>query len=459
MSKVGPQEKIVTLPTIALTRALVGLAQGIILYLLYQAQEAKTWPATDGVIFAAALGVALFVPLIVIAGLRNLRPWTLAIWTIAPVVICAGLVGYDIFRDPELRPELSRILPGPRLWLTLSAILFIVHSLVVAGETDRRVIAGYGKHFDVAWKHGLQVALAAVFVGVFWLVLWLGASLFELIKLTFLTELIRKSWFWIPVTALATACAIHLTDVHAGILRGTRALALTMLAWLLPVMTVIGVGFLLALPFTGLEPLWSTRRATSILLTATAALILLINAAYQDGNAETPVARLMRYASVVATFVLPPLVALAGYGLWLRVSQYGWTPERITAVACVTVAACYAGGYAVAIVLPRARVRGLESTNVFTSLVILAVLLALFTPIADPARIAVADQVARLESGEISPDKFDFAFLRFQSGRYGRQALERLKRKEDGPDALRIRSRRTRRWIGDSARRRKQPFS
>jgi hypothetical protein len=62
----------------------------------------------------------------------------------------------------------------------------------------------------------------------------------------------------------------------------------------------------------------------------------------------------------------------------------------------------------------------------------------LLTPLADPARISVNDQMARLEQGRVSPDKFDFAFLRFDSGRYGREALEGLKAKTDGPEAVRI---------------------
>jgi hypothetical protein len=82
-------------------------------------------------------------------------------------------------------------------------------------------------------------------------------------------------------------------------------------------------------------------------------------------------------------------------------------------------------------------IRG-EITNVAAAYVILAVLLALLTPIADPARLSVADQVARLESGKIPPDQFDFAFLRFEGGRYGERALEGLKTKRDGPDAAQV---------------------
>ena len=77
-----------------------------------------------------------------------------------------------------------------------------------------------------------------------------------------------------------------------------------LLSWLLPVMTLLAIAFLLALPFTGLEPLWSTRQATAILLTASSALVVLINAGYQDGRYASPAT--LRYASRTAALVLIP---------------------------------------------------------------------------------------------------------------------------------------------------------
>jgi hypothetical protein len=102
------------------------------------------------------------------------------------------------------------------------------------------------------------------------------------------------------------------------------------------------------------------------------------------------------------------------------------------------IAACYAVGYGLAAIASHPWLRWIEITNVVTATVILAAILALFSPAADPARIAVADQVARLEAGRTPVDKFDFKFLRFHGGRYGTAALERLREKQDGPDAARI---------------------
>jgi hypothetical protein len=374
----------------------------------------------------------------------------------AAAVLLAGLSLYGIMRSRSVTPNeiitgeaagllepiywfgpSSAPLPSLGLWFAVLIGLFIAHSLIVSGDVDRKVVASYTRYFYVAWKHGVQLFLALIFVVSFWLLLLLAMALFKLINVDFVEELIKKSWFSIPATVLAFTCAIHITDVHVGIVRGARTLGLTLLSWLLPMMALIATAFLITLLFTGLEPLWRTRSATVLLLLAAAALVILTNAAYQDGDPEHSV-RIPRYFGGLAAVALVPLVGIAAYALSLRVGQYGWTPERVIAGACVVIAACYALGYAVAVVTGRPRLKRLEDTNVFAAFVTLAVLLALFTPIADPARISVPDQVARLESGKISPDQFDFAFLRFRSGRFGIEALEKLKAKQGGAEALRI---------------------
>jgi hypothetical protein len=74
----------------------------------------------------------------------------------------------------------------------------------------------------------------------------------------------------------------------------------------------------------------------------------------------------------------------------------------------------------------------LEITNWATAYVFLGLTLALFSPVADPARLMVADQMHRLASGATRPDKFDFAALKFDGAGWGAAALERLRH---GPQA------------------------
>jgi hypothetical protein len=427
--------------SLVVARMAIALAQAGVLFILYRTTVWKVWPATDGHVFAPMLAGAIFVPVVAIAGMANLRTRTIAIWLAALLVLCIGIAFFDIFQDPSVggyNPVGLRIAPRQATWAGLAAIIFIVHSLISAGDTERRMIASYPRYHDVSWMLGVQHALSVAFVSIFWGLLWLGAELFRLIRIEQFAELIRHDWFYIPATTLSYAAAIHLTDARTGIVRGTRTLVLNLLSWLLPVLTLIVIAFLAALPFTGLEPLWNTRRATSILLTAAIALIVLINTAYQDGRSDSRRASVLSYALLVAVAGLTPLFALAAYGLGLRVDQYGWTASRVAVCATIAVVACYALGYALAALRDRRSLRGIEFTNIASSVLIVGVLLALLTPVASPARISVLDQVARLESGQIAPDKFDFVFLRFNSGRYGERALERLKSKTEGPGAAQI---------------------
>lgn len=423
---------------LAQIRLTIGLVQGATLWLLYRAFEARAWPATDPTLFAPLLAVSVFVPVLVLLGLGNARGRVALAWAAAAAALCAGLALHDVTRGLIGTWSQRQDVPGPALWLVLLMILFMGHVLVVSADADRKLIPGYARHFDLAWKLGLQLALGALFVAIVWILLWLGAELFRLIRIEYFRTLITTAWFWVPVTTLTFSLAVHVTDSQAGIVRGVRTLALTLFGWLLPLMVLIVVGFLLALPFTGLEPIWSTRHATALMLSAATALVFLINAAYQDGDEQRSVSPPLRWAGRAAALALGPLVVIAAYGLILRVRQYGWSVDRIFAATYVVGAGCYALGYAVAALRPGRWLSGIEVTNVATSLVILALLVALFTPLADPARLAVQDQVARLLAGRVSPDRFDFNFLRFRSGRYGMQALEQLKDAQGGPEAERI---------------------
>ncbi|MCP9626656.1 DUF4153 domain-containing protein [Rhodopseudomonas palustris] len=421
-------------------RVTIGLLQGVALYALLRVALDKVWPATVPELYAALLVMAVFTPLVASSALTRLRPVPLLVWIVAVAAICAALGWYDLYRDPFVTPGHAppRVMPA-QAWVGLPLILFIAQSLLIAAAHDRRAIAKYRTYFEVSWGLGLQIALAMLFAGTFWGVLWLGADLFRLIKVEAFARVIRQEWFWIPATTVAISVALHVTDIRAGLVRGLRTVVCNLLGWLLPLAAAIVVAFVVALLFTGLDPLWGTKRAATILLIAAAMLVVLINTALQDGarlSATEPGAAMpaaLRLSIVAASLVLLPLVALAGYAIALRVGQYGWSNVRIVGTAGVMVAACYAIGYAVAVARRRISTRMLASTNITTSLIVIGVALALLSPLADPARLSVADQVARLKDGRATPDRFSFDYLRFDTGRYGVDALRMLAQDDTAP--------------------------
>jgi hypothetical protein len=434
-------------PLLVAVRLAIGLGQGAALWWLYRSaalfgrvcETAETcardlhWPATQPEVFGPLAMILVMVPVLMLAGVGRMRWPVLLGWAVAATAFLALLGWHGVVSQGTSEYGSGRyppFLPWP-MPLFAATALFIGHHLVLPADLERRWIAAFPTYFDTAWKAGVQLALSIGFVGAFWLLLFLGAALFNVIGLEFLGDMIAKDWFAIPVTTLMFATAVHLTDVRDGLIRGVRSVVLMLLSWLLLLMTVLVAGFLAALPFTGLDGLWETGSATALVLSAAAALIILINTAYQDGRADNLPPTILRAAVRVAAVLLTPLVVIAFWGLALRIGQHGLTPDRIIAAACAVIGAWYAAGYGFAALGPFWRkgadwMQPLERTNIATAVLEIAVILALFSPIADPARLSVADQMARLERGAVKPDQFDYRFLRFHSGKMGEAALARL---------------------------------
>lgn len=442
-SPAGNDEGNARMSRIFLLRLLIALLQAAALYLLTKAAtEPLSWPATTPRLFGPLLLVSIYVPLLLIVGLGQMRTRQLSAWAVIAAIAVAALAYHDAARG-RVSEYSGGLMPWPwfHLWLALSAGIFIAHVLVVDSVAEGRLAPSYARHFNTAWKLGVQAALASAFVGMFWLMLHLGAELFKLLGIIAIRDLISHDWFGFPASTLALAVSLHVTDVQPALIRGIRTIILTLFSWLLPLLALIILGFLGSLLFTSLAPLWQTHFATELLLTSAALLVFLINSCYQDGAPEHTASRIKRLAGTLGAIELVPLLALAIRALSLRVGQYGWTTERILAAAAIVLGCCYAIGYASAAIRARTWLKRLEMTNFIAAYLFLAMVVLLFSPIADPARLMVASQVARLRSGATVPEKFDFAALKFDGARWGASALAELAKDQQDPNAAAIRSR------------------
>ncbi len=412
----------------SLQRLGLGLAQGLALSALYFAFENKVFPATAPQLFAPLAAVALFIPILISHALGNMRRQTLIAWTLSATVIVAGLAWYDVWRA---WPGTHGLVPSPRTLAVCAVFVFVAHALVACGDADRRIVARYPTLFDLAWKLGVQLAIVLCFIVSFWIVLRLGIALFDMIGLTGFGRLVLHPSAAIPLTTIAAAAALQATDTSNDLVRSVRSLALSLLGWLLPVITLIALVFLVSLVVTGLQPLWVTRAAALLLIAAAAVMVIYINAAYQDGDPSRRLPHILRVAGTLAAGLLIFLVWIAAYAVWLRVKQYGWTEDRIICAAAVLVAGMFAIGYLIAALLPGPWLKLIERCNVYGTFFFLLVLFVLCTPLGDPMRLSVTHQLWRLKTGAVTAENFDYSYLALRGGRFGRDALQILSASKD----------------------------
>ena len=123
------------------------------------------------------------------------------------------------------------------------------------------------------------------------------------------------------------------------------------------------------------------------------------------------------------------LAILAALSMGQRIGQYGWTPERIWGVIAVAIAIAYGAGALWAVAKGRQDfddpLRPLQ-TKLAIGLCGLALFLAL--PILDFGAISAKSQLARLESGKVKAEEFDWTAMAFDFGPEGRERLGEIAR-------------------------------
>jgi hypothetical protein len=320
-------------------------------------------------------------------------------------------------------------------WRTFSLLLAVAIAapLFQAARDEGAPRAPYAAVHDHAWTNVVLWCACWLFVAIVWIMAWLLAGLFGLIKIELLRELLVKDWFFRALTGLSFGAALGLLREHDVIVGLLQKVVTTLLAVLAPVLAIGIALFLLALPFTGVRALWEATSATTPLLLACAAgALILTNVVIGREEADERRNPLLRYAAMVLAAVILPLAVLAAVATGLRIGQYGYTPERLWGVVFVGVALCCGATYFATLALRRLGwTRLVRPANLMLACMVCVLGFVLATPLISFNAISTRDQVARLESGKIGADKFDWRALAFDFGRPGRDALARLKRSAD----------------------------
>ena len=407
------QAQIPARPRLALM-LLISLAQGFALFLLWRAGENQVWPSQTPVANFPLWTIAVALPLLLLLGLddRNERRTALFVGLFSALLALLGAyIGWQVTPFGEFPPDsiiATFILP---LILGCFLALLFLRPAVLGRAPD------YAEVFADSWRNALVAALSwALTLGVF-AVMMLWGELFRVIGIDFFIDLFTEDWFLFPVLSVVIGLGIFIFRGLANVIAGITGLLQGLMWLLLPLVLTVTVLFLGALPFTGLEPLWDTGNGTALLMALNLFALFALNAVYQRGDREPYPLHLHRLLCI-GIALLPVISLLALYGLYLRVDQYGWTVARCWALMIALLITLFSLGYAGNVVRFREEWTGkLASVNLPMSLLMLALVLLINSPVLDFRKISLASQQNRVERGEIALEQFDFLDARENGGR------------------------------------------
>ena len=286
----------------------------------------------------------------------------------------------------------------------------------------------YPQVHDRAWTNVVLWIACWMFTGIVWLLIYLIGQLFALIGIDAIADLMRKEWFGLMLTGGAFGAAAGVIRDRERILVTLQTVVRRVLSVLAPVLGVALIVFLLAMVVTGLSPLWeATKSTTPIVISAAIVAIILANATIGDSPEDEAKVAPIRFGAMALGAALLPLGVIAAVSTGLRIDQYGLTPDRLWAVVFTAITCAYGLAYLVSLV--RARMgwaTAVRQANLRLALMLCGLAFVLSTPLINFGSWSTASQLARLESGKVTPEKFDWTAMRFDFGPSGQAAVARL---------------------------------
>ncbi|WP_428243306.1 DUF4153 domain-containing protein [Gynuella sp.] len=421
---------IVTIPR--RTILLAGLLQGLALGALGVQLDAQLWPFEQPVWLFLLYSLTLTIPCMLQLGLRTDNRRRMYIGLAIVTVLLASLatyIGLQLLPVDQLYDHYIKF-----NFICSITILCFVGQSYLQRWADRQSNC-YAPLFHSVWRNLFILLLSMFFTLIVWALMMLWAELFKLIGIDFFSELFDRIWFYYPVLALAFAGGIILFRSLESLLDTLVSLLRVFSQWLLPLLVIMAVLFLLALPFTGLQALWNTGKGTVMVLSLQGCLLFFLNAVYQCGDRRIYGLWLHRII-YAACLLLPVFSLIAAYGLYLRIQQYGVTVERGWALVIWAFLASLVLSYSWHI-LRRwdAWPTEIGRTNNAAGIMLIVSLVLLNSPLIDLRKISAADQISRYEENH-DVSAIDPWYLFYHLGLPGFLAAEQLKQQYSDDDAL-----------------------
>lgn len=395
--------------------------QSVLLLIIHELLDRNLWPATSMPLRVLWYTIVLALPTTVSLLLREVRDrrfWgLLGIYglVLVPLALHAGAQYVPAHHTEASAIFFPYVLTQLTLW-------FIASFFIEAAQDGGRFWHTPNDVCAYAWRNFLTLGLLGLFFGVLMLVLLLWALLFKLLNIEFFWFLFFDSHRFIyPFFGVCGGIGVLILRNQANVVSLMEKIAGALLRLLLPLVALISILFLVTLPFTGVQLLWKTGKGTYLMMWLVCLMLLLMNVTRQ--HERDLYQRFLEWVNRLTFLLLPFYIGLSAWGIGLRVSQHGWSHDRLWTVVILFLQACFVVAYILTMNLPGRRwVERLPTVNKNLGAMVAVTLLLVSTPFLDLRRLTVADQTARLTAGKVEIDKFDYGYLRFSLGEYGYQA-------------------------------------
>ncbi|WP_448248664.1 DUF4153 domain-containing protein [Thalassotalea agariperforans] len=405
---------------------IISLIQGIVLTLLYQSVKYKVWPAIEPVWLTSLVTLAISLPLLSLLSITKNNVKEIIKYLLPFCLLLSVLGGYVGFQQEPIEfinnGTVVAIFCFTALIASFKALMYIQQYM------SHKAIS-YSSLFQLSWRNFIIFGECWLFVGIFFGILHLGAGLFSVLEIDFFKELLKKNWFVIPVLNVAFGFAIIIFRNIIHTVDNISTILHTLIKFLLPALTIVSLGFLATLPFTGLETLWKTGTGSLLIMWLQALTLFFVNAVYQDESHERPYNAILHRLIFIGVGLLPVYSVISAYGLWLRVEQYGLTVDRCWAILIWLILACFSFGYLYGIVKKRDNwLEVLSKVNISMGIVVLVAMLLVNTPILNFQSISASSQIGRLLDDKVTYEDFDYRYFDRSLGRQGYLELQELKK-------------------------------
>lgn len=343
-------------------------------------------------------------------------------WTVIFAAVLGVVAGLIVWGNGQ---------PGG-LWSWSGASMVLAIAIAVplfqVARDEGRASFPYTQVHGHAWTNVVLWGACWGFTGIALLLSHLLGELFALIGINVLKDVLNKSWSNALIIGAAFGGALALLRDRDRVVRLLQRVVTSVLGVLAPVLGVALILFIMSLPFTGLNNLWeATKSTTPILLACVIGALILANAVIGHGSDDEAKNPVLRWSALALGVAILPLAMIAALAMGLRLDQYGLTPDRLWGLVCVVFAVGYGLIYFVAAVRKRLDwAPMIRRDNIRLAFATMAVALLLATPLVGFNAISASNQVARLKSGKVTVDKFDWAALAFDFGAPGKRALAGL---------------------------------